>query len=351
MKAKFYLIAAAACAALAACSKNEVAPVDVDQEITYQTLSTKGTVTGFNTGKAFISYAYFTNEEWASAGTKADYIKGQKIWYHDNYVSGKDAWVGSNKYYWPKSGYLTFFAWSDYTNNPSQTTASCSSDKGVCFTDYETTNSNTDLLVAKIAENKQANPLNNSGASNSSAWVPGVPTIFQHILSNIVLTANTKENYTDAEIYITSVKINQLFTKGNYEQGVVATNSPIDVTWNSPSVSKEIPLYTPASSTLVTYTASTPEALSITSGTDYSIVLPQNVNSGNKLIVEYIVKTNYGSEFSKSYTLEKELGSLLTDSKFKPGYQYTINMVFGLDEIYWDPAETEWVVETQTVNI
>ena len=41
MKAKFYLIAAAACAALAACSKNEVAPVDVDQQITYQTIETK----------------------------------------------------------------------------------------------------------------------------------------------------------------------------------------------------------------------------------------------------------------------------------------------------------------------
>ena len=37
----YLFIAAAACVALAACTKNEVKPVEVEQEITYQTIDTK----------------------------------------------------------------------------------------------------------------------------------------------------------------------------------------------------------------------------------------------------------------------------------------------------------------------
>ena len=38
---KFFYLAVAACAALAACSKNEVTPVDVDQQITFQAVVNK----------------------------------------------------------------------------------------------------------------------------------------------------------------------------------------------------------------------------------------------------------------------------------------------------------------------
>ena len=40
---KYFIIAIAACVALAACTKNEVKPVSTDQEITFETISTKAT--------------------------------------------------------------------------------------------------------------------------------------------------------------------------------------------------------------------------------------------------------------------------------------------------------------------
>ena len=54
---KNLFIAAAACVALAACTKNEVKPVEVEQEITYQTIDTKA-ASSFSTSNAFYSWAY-----------------------------------------------------------------------------------------------------------------------------------------------------------------------------------------------------------------------------------------------------------------------------------------------------
>ena len=57
----YLFIAAAACVALAACTKNEVKPVEVEQEITYQTVETK-TASAFSSSNKFVSYAYFLPE-------------------------------------------------------------------------------------------------------------------------------------------------------------------------------------------------------------------------------------------------------------------------------------------------
>ena len=54
---KNLFIAAAACVALAACTKNEVKPVEMDQEITYQTITTKA-ASSFASNRHFTSYAY-----------------------------------------------------------------------------------------------------------------------------------------------------------------------------------------------------------------------------------------------------------------------------------------------------
>ena len=54
---KYLLFATAVCAALAACTKNEVKPVEMDQEITYQTITTKA-ASSFASDRHFTSYAY-----------------------------------------------------------------------------------------------------------------------------------------------------------------------------------------------------------------------------------------------------------------------------------------------------
>ena len=109
---KYLLFATAACAALAACTKNEVKPVEIDQEITYQTIDTKA-ASSFASDRHFTSYAYMlpSGQTWDTeyaSGSK--YISDADIYYHN--TDSKYEWKADKTYYWPKQGSLTFFAWS-----------------------------------------------------------------------------------------------------------------------------------------------------------------------------------------------------------------------------------------------
>ena len=82
---KYLLFATAACAALAACTKNEVKPVEIDQEITYQTITTKA-ASSFASDRHFTSYAYMlpSGQTWDTeyaSGSK--YISDADIYYHN----------------------------------------------------------------------------------------------------------------------------------------------------------------------------------------------------------------------------------------------------------------------------
>lgn len=344
---KFFYLAVAACAALAACSKNEVVSVTPDQEITYQTISTKAASPLAN-NKAFISYAYLVpeTESWNTATTKTLYINGQKISYHDNYIGTQAAWAADSKYYWPKQGSLTFFAWTDNTNNPTSSTVACSKDKGITFTSYSTTAANTDLMVAKIAADKKSNPSDNSGGSNSSTWAAGVPTVFQHILSSIKLIAKTSGNYASATISISSIIIDKLYSTGNYEQGINASVTPTAGSWTTTGTAAAVNLYTPDTPTTINDAETT---LTI-SADDLNILLPQSLTD-EIIVVNYSVKTNYGTECTTNYTYKKKLSELLSDSQLKSGTEYTLKLSIGLDEILWDPSEEAWNSESVDITI
>ena len=114
---KVLFFALAAGVALAACTKNEVRPVEVDQEITYQTITTKA-ASAMDEGNHFISYAYFLEKDkkWDTDNDRngaSAYISAADI----SYDRQTKCWKAASPYYWPKQGSLTFFAWS--TNNAS----------------------------------------------------------------------------------------------------------------------------------------------------------------------------------------------------------------------------------------
>ena len=81
-KVLFFSLAAGL--ALAACTKNEVRPVEVDQEITYQTINTKAAST-FASNRHFTSYAYMlpSGKTWdADYASGSEYIADADIYYH-----------------------------------------------------------------------------------------------------------------------------------------------------------------------------------------------------------------------------------------------------------------------------
>ena len=339
---KVLFFALAAGVALAACTKNEVRPVEMDQEITFQTINTKA-ASAFKTSYAFYSWAYLlaSDQNWATnSGTSSPYITNSLI----EYVTDSNAWKNkTTSYYWPKKAGLTFFAWSDTTSTPSVTspaTVACSNDGGIKFDNFDTSvDKNKDLLVSKIAADQTHN-------SSTTSWSAGVPTVFYHVLSAMEITAKTNVDYGTTKFKVKSVVFKDVLCKGTYTQGVNATKSPIESSWITVSDAKNFDVYSPDSPSSDLTTSATP--LAAQAG-DVRIYMPQTLPNDAKVAVSYQV--TYGSTgITDGVTIEKDLKSIFTEG-WKPGYQYTLNIVIGLDEVLWDPDIQPWEPGTGNVTI
>lgn len=338
---KNLFIAAAACVALAACTKNEVKPVEMDQEITFQTINTKA-ASAFSTSHKFYSWAYIlaSGQTWAAkSATSSPYITNSLIEYSSN------AWKNaSTSYYWPKNAGLTFFAWSDATNDPKVTspaTVACSKDGGIKFDNFDTSvDKKKDLLVAKIAADQTSN------TSAHDSWAQGVPVVFYHVLSAMELTAKTNVDYGTTKFKVKSVVFNDVLCKGTYTQGVDATKTPIQSAWNTVADKSTFDVYSPTSpSSELNYTDATPLNAQ---PNDVRIFMPQTLPDGAKVTVTYQV--TYGDTgITDEVTIKKDLKNIFTE--WKPGYKYTLNIVIGLDEVLWDPDIQPWENGTGNVTI
>lgn len=329
---KYLLFATAACAALAACTKNEVKPVELDQEITYQTINTKA-ASAFSTDHKFYSWAYIlaSDKNWKdNSVASSPYITNSLIEYSSN------AWKNaSTSYYWPKKSGLTFFAWSDATDSPSvgSATVNCSATDGITFTSYNTASTkNKDLLVAKIAADQKSNTTTYEG------WAAGVPTVFSHVLSALVVKAKTDVTYSDITFKVKSIDFTNVYSTGDYTQGHDASAKPTESSWSNLSSATSFDIYSPASeSDPVTY-----EGIELAPvGEDVRIFMPQTFSDTTpRASITYTV--TYGtSGVIDEVTVEKDLKSIFT-SNWQPGYKYTLTITLGLNQILWAPDVEPW---------
>lgn len=356
---KNLFIAAAACVALAACTKNEVKPVEMDQEITYQTITTKAAST-FASDCHFTSYAYMlpSGKTWDSKFSEGSaYIADADIYYHD--TAPNYEWKAANTYYWPKQGSLTFFAWSTYTDAKASltgATVSCTQAKGIQVDKFDITkNKNVDFLVAEVAKDKKANETQHEDGS-SHTWAKGVPTVFKHALSKLVfkvvtVKGGTPYSYTSDKVTFTvkSIKLKGVNNNLAYSQDWQSGNTASKHTWTDPNPIVEIaevPVFTGTYVATNTATALTPAT------GDYSIVIPQLFDADDVLEIIYEIKTEFisGSPVTETVTInDKKLSEVYT-AKWEPGKEYTLTIKLGIDEVLWDPTLDDWAVGT-TVDV
>ena len=353
----FYI--AAACVALASCVKNEVRVNAPDQEITFQTVSTKAG-DPFNPNNHFFSYAYFLEKgkKWDTANDLSTdakaYIDNAQI-YYDNQRG--NYWAAADTYYWPKQGSLTFFAWTDDTANPSIAGAdakvSCAPTTGIKITNYsvkENKNKNKDILVADIAKDKTANE-----SVTGRDWSNGVPTVFRHALAKVEFKVNKKQAYPKVTFKVKSITLNNVSTKGTFTQGSPTESwgwSDLDTPNNN---NNDLTVFSSATGVEVKKTAGPglAEFDALDSG-DYSIVLPQTFNNNTPtLTIVYDIITSYVADDD-----DKKVTETVTETKYlKDIYKgesptstaqweckkkYVLGITLGLNEIYWDPSVEEW---------
>lgn len=384
---KTILLAAAAIAALAGCSKIEVESVDeAPARISWNAVvgkhSTKAPVEGtsFNQDHSFKTFAFYNanGTTWPTGASL--YIDNQEVSYYADAVAPfvAKSWHTGTVNYWPRQGSLTFFSYS-FANKPVSFTGTltCTAAGGLKLEGYDVNaseNKNSDFMVADIKAGQEQNTTIAAGAEK------GVPTIFRHALTQIVgFNVVTKDDYRGATlapgskvIEVSSIKIVNANSKGDYTM----TNNAVARTesWGNWSDSKTYE-YTPVTGKS--------EALKTTAAelvNEQKIFLPQDFEAsgyhytGASLLqkslerqtaayktavaavghieLKYTIKTytdatNYSEEKVTELIALEEIGNWGINKKIT----YNIKIDLSSNIIYWDPTVVAWDEEDQTVTI
>lgn len=161
----------------------------------------------FPTDQTFMSTAYelASGSTWDANSVQAtQYFNPlqEEVKYQGTY------WKTDHDYYWPTDGgSLTFFSYT-----PKSVGATITKD-GVSVNNWDVmTKKGQVILVADIAKDKTKN--------ESYAGFSGVPTLFRHKLSKVSFRV-AKSAYAEEgiDVSIKSIKIVDIFTKGNYTRG------------------------------------------------------------------------------------------------------------------------------------
>lgn len=335
---KYLLIAATACVALAACTKNEVKPVVADQEITFQTISTKATE-AYPTSNVFKTWAYMHTADYATSVANQLYIGGSDG-LEIKYFPETTQWKNATSYYWPKNGdKLTFFSYATNSNTCALNgaTVKCDFEDGITVENFATaSNLNVDFLVADVAKNQVSN------TDPVKYHYVGVPTLFKHKLSNVIFTINTKETYANKTFKLQSIDLVKVIATGSYIQNPLA---PTYELWNGLTLHN------------VTYcnTETTFAKDVVIPAAIQSYYIPQTFTDDVKVVLKYKIITDNGESDPSKYavetvTVEKKLSELFPDN-WKIGHRYTCAITVSLDEILWDPAVETWEDDYKQITI
>ena len=321
MKKIFFAIAAVA--ALASCSKSEVA-YEQEREISLAPVPqnmTKTMMTGdsFLTSEKFNVWAWYkqlpagTNVATWQADTTEDqlYIPEKPFTYRE-----ETNWGGVTPYYWPKLGSLLFAGYYptdiaakvDYTFNATENKMVFTKIPQTWVADYEEGEEDytEDIMYFNMT-------------ASSSASGP-VAVVFKHALSWI--TVNVKKSEGSPKIVIDEIK----FTKVNPE-GTGTVNGAAVIAWETTGTATETVVDTDVE--LAETATKLPEPLFI----------PQAM--AGDLVITYTVYSSNTEKFTETYTAA--LSTLKENlNTWAPAKHYIYNIEIGTSEILIAPTVTDW---------
>ena len=219
---KYIILAAAAVAAMAACSKVVETP-DAQREINFTVANRVQTKAAYSTDDTFGTYAWYTANSASVAATTGSDHAAFMVNEEVGYVN--PVWKTlHNTFYWPKTGSIDFISYSpfDGTNN--------TADSNPAVT--QTTITYTGIDTAEL--DSQDNPKNIDYMyadkvtctinDNTTPAQTAVPTVFRHALAKVGFKMKANfVSYTDAttgqtttwDVYVKSVKVSGFKTIGD----------------------------------------------------------------------------------------------------------------------------------------
>jgi len=179
---KYFIFAAAALVALAACSKIETAPeTKPDVPVSFQVANYARQTKAGETSLKDEGFTSFRTYAWFTSTTAADqeFMNYATVEYNNS-----DAWKPTDRtYYWPKTGYVNFFSFAG-KHLPDAVDLDATSKAGKAhYTTAMTIATDDNILIADEAYGFNSNPTATYGLDNVEK---GVPTLFRHMLSKVI---------------------------------------------------------------------------------------------------------------------------------------------------------------------
>ena len=328
---KYFIIAAAAVVAMAACSKVETIDNTPAKEIRFSVVNhlqqTKASTTGlvYPTSVPFGTFAWWTEHDWTGVAADQTYVfmDNQEITWHSIEANTPEVWAPTTTYYWTKTGKITFASYSPYTDgtdNGFSAEPVYDITNGFLFTNYTVVDdTDVDLMYANLAANcsqssNESGTLvydGTTGENGTDHGYSGVPTIFNHALCQLGFAfraiGHKNPNVDRIVIDVTDVDIKNIDYKGSFTEKPTTSTDP---KWASTHAAANYKDYEYAPDETMHLTLIDNTTANLESTTNYTslgktrILLPQTlINSQNALdattdqvlVVKYTIKTKYTS--------------------------------------------------------
>lgn len=365
---KFFFLTVVACVALAGCVKNEPAPFESEQQITFAApvvgLNTKAVNEVWNNYPTDAAYDFAVWGYYYAGGTYTTFDDGQR--YMNNVTVSYDGdlsgWAPATPYYWPKNGSLTFIAYSPATLKATEDITVTKA--GIQIDGYNVdvdATKQVDLLFSERAYNKKSvdDYTPGSGETDKDPYVTdyryaGVHLSFKHALSSILFTARTKGTYTGTTITLKEISLLNIKSKGTFKQTLKDANGETTAAnaelWSGQNEPKNYVIsglnqvldanaYYPS-----TNGKGGPAVEGGLRKSDF-ILLPQKFEIYDPIPT---IQVKYTIESPDSYPIEQvqevSLRALAAEDggEWKWGHRYIYNIIIALDKIYFEPYVTPW---------
>ena len=336
---RFFFLAVAATAMLAACNKTEIVPTGDAQEISFvavNKVATKVPVDGtaFKEGDDMHVAAYIV----AGSETDGNFFGPTHFTKNGNY------WTGDPARYWPlttsKINFLAVTGTGGGASNSTTTfTGSYASGATVILNDNSAFNQNDLMFAAGQGTHTQGGPYD------------AVPMVFKHALSWVRFFV-CKEDESGYDITINSIKLNGAsyqgtltLSNGQFNEETAQETKKVVATWSDT---------TPKEGVLVPNKDGNGAAQAVTLKYSNSGVITDEFGNG------LLVVPGYATSFTINYTLTQAgdvantfdyTYTLPDGGKWEMAKEYLYYISFDLSEIEIDPEVKDWETEKPTVEL